>query len=67
MFLLLMLVNVRIFDMNYQPFIGMHVLLSNEFIAFFHFCGFVALGVLLLLLLIAYQKQRATDVRSGSC
>ena len=53
--------------MNYQPFIGMHVLLSNEFVAFFHFCGFVALGVLLLLLLIAYQKQRATDVRSGSC
>lgn len=53
--------------MNYQPFVGMHVLLSNQLVAFFHLFGFFALCVLLLLLLIAYQKQRATDVRSGSC
>lgn len=53
--------------MNYQPFFGMNVLLSNEFVAILHLFGFIFLGVLCLLLLTAYQKQRATDVRSGSC
>jgi len=53
--------------MNYQPFLNMHVLLTNEGVAFLFYTLFNVFVVCLLLMLTAYQVGRAKRVRSGQC
>lgn len=53
--------------MNYQPFFGMNILVSNEFIAVLQYSLFNLFVLLLIIGLGIYQAQRSLAVRAGQC
>lgn len=51
--------------MNYQPFFGMNILVSNEFVAILHYSMFNLFVILLIVALGIYQTQRSIAARKG--
>lgn len=51
--------------MNYQPFFGMNILVSNEFVAIIHYSLFNLFFILLVVSLGIYQAQRSIAARKG--